>query len=182
MGKSGGKEIIEVVIDEVFADQAGLICSVVLRERGGKRRLSAAVDFKCVVFLSDKPEDSVLPLPGSRYEFIGDMIHKLGGEVNSAVIDDSGEDYYIAKLYIKSRYGYDLGLDFEVGDAIAICHFFKVPIYVTKDLLLKITSGVWDSEDDGRSEQPESGEGTAMPAAFGDFIKKIDGLDDLGKK
>ncbi|MCS6772928.1 MAG: bifunctional nuclease family protein [Thermoflexales bacterium] len=145
---------------------------VILKERGGKRRLP--------VFVGRPEGDAiVLHLNGEQphrpmtHDLAANLLRSLGVQLDHVVIADLRGDYYYAQLVCHSPGDEVFTLDARPSDAMALAVRAGCPIYVDEDVME--VAGVVPEPEQSEAVNDEEDLG-----AFEDFLRSLD-LEDLDK-
>jgi bifunctional DNase/RNase len=93
-------------------------------------------------------------IPFSRpltYDLLDTIITKLEGTVSCVIIDKVKNDDVVATVHLK-RQEKEISIESQACDAIAVALKAKIPIYTTKDLLVRyseIMEGINEGNDQG---------------------------------
>ena len=93
-------------------------------------------------------------IPFSRpltHDLLNTIITTLEGTVSHVIIDKIENDDVVATVHLKRR-GKEISVESQACDAIAVALKAKIPIYTTKDLLVRyseIMEGINEGNDQG---------------------------------
>jgi len=126
-------ELNKIIIDEKRHDQV-----IVLKEKGGNRRLPIIIGFLEASSIKMKVSGMTPPRP-LTHDLLKSTIENLDGKLDKVVIDKLLENTFHAKLIIKQD-GKVKIVDARPSDSIALAVRSKVPIFVEEEVLEKASS------------------------------------------
>jgi bifunctional DNase/RNase len=116
------------------------------------------------------------------HDLLRSVIDRLGGTVNSIIVNDLTNDTFYARILINLN-GEVVEIDSRPSDAIALAVRAKVPIFAEESVLER--AGVVLGQEEGEGEmEPRTKVGEEeleKMSAFRDFIESLD-LDDFDKR
>ncbi|MBM3248517.1 MAG: bifunctional nuclease family protein [Candidatus Omnitrophica bacterium] len=126
-------ELNKIIIDEKRHDQV-----IVLKEKGGNRRLPIIIGFLEASSIKMKVSGMTPPRP-LTHDLLKSTIENLDGKLDKVVIDKLLENTFHAKLIIKQD-GKVKIVDARPSDSIALAVRSKAPIFVEEEVLEKASS------------------------------------------
>jgi bifunctional DNase/RNase len=126
-------DLIEVQVEGVFVAENGGTLSRFVLVSDGERKLPILIGaFEAqaiqLVIESNRPDRPM------THDLIKNILDRLGGAVDRAVVDDFWNTVYYAKLYIRNG-SEEIEIDARPSDAIAIAIRFGAPIFVAEGIL-----------------------------------------------
>ena len=126
-------ELSRIIIDENRKEQV-----IVLKEKGGSRCLPIAIGISEATAIKMKLNGFVPPRP-LTHDLIMSIIGNLEGELEKVVIDNITEGTFHAKLYLKQDSKKLRIIDARPSDSIALAVRTKSPIFITEQVLGKLS-------------------------------------------
>ncbi|HOX54142.1 MAG: bifunctional nuclease family protein [Candidatus Omnitrophica bacterium] len=126
-------ELNKIIIDEKRHDQV-----IVLREKGGNRRLPIIIGFLEASSIKMKVSGMQPPRP-LTHDLLKSVIENLDGKLEKVVVDKLQDNTFHAKLLIKQD-GKIKTVDARPSDSIALAVRTKTPIFVEEEVLEKASS------------------------------------------
>ena len=123
-------ELNKIIIDEKRHDQV-----IVLKEKGGDRRLPIIIGFLEASSIKMKVSGMNPPRP-LTHDLLKATIENLDGRLEKVVIDKLLENTFHAKLIIKQNGKLKI-VDARPSDSIALAVRAKAPIFVEEEVLEK---------------------------------------------
>ena len=123
-------ELNKIIIDEKRHDQV-----IVLKEKGGNRRLPIIIGFLEASSIKMKISGMMPPRP-LTHDLLKSTIENLDGRLEKVVIDKLLENTFHAKLIIKQNSKIKM-IDARPSDSIALAVRTKAPIFVEEEVLEK---------------------------------------------
>lgn len=164
--------MIEAFIESVRVSLMSTTQVVILRERGGKRRLP--------IFIGRPEGDAIYThLNGEQFprpmthDLAANLLSQLRASLRRVVINALRDGYFYAQVVIAAN-GREFSFDARPSDALALAVRLDSPIYVAPEVMDE--AGVIPPEFEETSEEEEKG-----LEAFDEFISSLD-LDDLERK
>lgn len=126
-------ELNKIIIDEKRHDQV-----IVLREKGGNRRLPIIIGFLEASSIKMKVSGMQPPRP-LTHDLLKSVIENLEGKLEKVVVDKLQDNTFHAKLIIKQD-GKIKTVDARPSDSIALAVRTKAPIFVEEEVLEQASS------------------------------------------
>lgn len=126
-------ELNKIIIDEKRHDQV-----IVLKEKGGNRRLPIIIGFLEASSIKMKVS-GIQPLRPLTHDLLKSIIENLDGKLEKVVVDKLLNNTFHAKLIIKQD-GKLKSVDARPSDSIALAVRTKAPIFVEEEVLEKASS------------------------------------------
>lgn len=121
-------ELYQVVITESSQTQV-----IVIREKGGERFFPIYIGHNEAMAIDRKLNDIQVPRP-LTHDLMHTLIEHLGGKLESIIVNDLRDDYYMALLEIR-RDGEIIQIDSRPSDAIALAVRAGCQIFVEEHVL-----------------------------------------------
>lgn len=123
-------QLSRIIINQINDEQ--VIC---LQEVDGKRTFPILIGFYEATSIDRRVKGFESPRP-LTHDLIVQVIERLGGELDSVIINELSNHTYFAKLRIKTG-GEMIDVDSRPSDAIAVAVSCtpRLPIYVDEDVL-----------------------------------------------
>ncbi len=124
-------ELSRIVIDETSDEQV-----IVLREVGGERSFPILIGIFEATVIDRIVKGRGAPRP-LTHDLIAEIIHRLGGRLHRAEIDDLKSDTYYAKLVIAldRDKGREVLIDARPSDAVAVALQMGAPLFVAEKVM-----------------------------------------------
>ena len=130
-----GDSRVEMVVETVGVSKVGYQPVVILREKGGDRRLPIWIGLLEANAISVTLEQVAVPRPLTP-DLLCTTINRIGASVDYIVINDLQDHTFYASITLKANWT-QLGIDARPSDAIAVALRTGAPIYVEKAVLDK---------------------------------------------
>ena len=171
--------MVEMTIESIRVSMLNYQRVVILKEKAAERYLPIWIGPAEADAIAVKLQDVSVPRP-LTHDLLGDVVGKLGANVDSIVVSDLRNDTFFARIMLHVGDGKTIEVDSRPSDAIALAVRVKVPIYAEEAVLEKAAI-VIDPETGkpapARDIPPEELE---KMSAFRDFIESLD-LSDFDK-
>jgi bifunctional DNase/RNase len=134
-GDTAGIASYEMAVERLESTRRADAANVILKEKRGNRRLVVVVGLaEALAIQSDL--NNVRSEQPMTYDLMRSMVKELGGQVNSAVINNVTDTTFFAKVVMDTD-GRQIQIDSRPSDAIALALRAKVPIYADASVLDK---------------------------------------------
>ncbi|MFT5523769.1 MAG: bifunctional DNase/RNase [Pirellulaceae bacterium] len=123
-------QLSRIIISEINESQV-----IYLKEVNGERQFPILIGIFEATSIDRRVKDYETPRP-LTHDLVVNIVEKMGGELDSVIIDDLREHTYFAKLRIR-RDGDLIEIDSRPSDAIAVAVTCSpaLPIYVAENVL-----------------------------------------------
>lgn len=125
----------EMAVERLEATRRADAANVILKEKRGNRRLVVVVGLPEALAIQADLNNVRSDQP-MTYDLMRSMVKELGGQVNSAVINNVTDTTFFAKVVMDTD-GRQIQIDSRPSDAIALALRAKVPIYADASVLDK---------------------------------------------
>ncbi len=126
-------DMLEVTIDQIYANPAGHQRIVVLKAKGADRCLPIWIGAAEADSIALKLEGKEVPRP-LTHDLMGSMLSDLGAKVTRVIVSELREDTFIARV-VMQRNGTTIERDSRPSDAIALAVRCGAPIFAEEDVL-----------------------------------------------
>jgi uncharacterized protein len=132
----GPSDVREMAVEEIRPNRAGDQITLILKEKGGNRRLVMAVgQSEALAIYSDMNRQARLQVePPTSYDLMRSLVQELGGTVNRVVVNNVTNETFYAKV-IMSTESRQVEVDSRPSDAIALALRAHVPIFAEASVL-----------------------------------------------
>lgn len=132
---SSGTGSYEMAVERLESTRRADAANVILKEKRGNRRLVVVVGLAEALAIQSDLNNVRSDRP-MTYDLMRSMVKELGGQVNSAVINNVTDTTFYAKVVMDTD-GRQIEIDSRPSDAIALALRAKVPIYADASVLDK---------------------------------------------
>jgi bifunctional DNase/RNase len=129
-------DVREMSVEEIRPNRTGDQITLILKEKGGNRRLVMAVgQSEALAIYSDMNRQARLQVePPTSYDLMRSLVQELGGTVNRVVVNNVTNETFYAKV-IMSTESRQVEVDSRPSDAIALALRAHVPIFAEVSVL-----------------------------------------------
>jgi bifunctional DNase/RNase len=134
--QSTSGDVREMSVEEIRPNRAGDQITLILKEKGGNRRLVMAVgQSEALAIYSDLNRQARLQVePPTSYDLMRSLVTELGGTVNRVVVSNVTNETFYAKV-VMSTESRQVEVDSKPSDAIALALRARVPIFAEASVL-----------------------------------------------
>lgn len=126
--------MIELVLSKIKIDESRQEQIIVFKEKDGTRFLPVVIGMSEVNAIKMKLSGINPPRP-LTHDLMLEVVGKLGGKLESVVIDRLHQNTFYAKLHVKSPSDKEMIIDARPSDSVALALRADAPVFVAEEVL-----------------------------------------------